>query len=198
MDPTLPELLLRFGPWLLLLMAWAETSFVTGLAVPAGLATAAAAMLAGLGHLELGDVVVFSAAGAVLGDTTGFWVGRRGGRRLERSGGMAGRLYRSHEPRLFRIFRYHPLVSVSGYRLVSFVRTLMPLYAGSRVLSYPRFLLYDLLGVAIWTAGYVAVGLLAGKSWERAAGWIGTGWAAVFAVVLGAGWLCGRLRRVRA
>lgn len=195
MESTLPALVLDAGPWVLLVLAWAETSFVTGLVVPAGFATAAGAMLAGLGYLPLVEVAGFAATGAALGDSTGFWIGRRSGDLLERGTGRTARVWRRHGPRLRRIFRRHPFVSVTLARLVAFVRTLMPLSAGGGRLSYPHFLVYDLPGVAAWTAGYVAVGLVAGESWRRVVGWVGAGWAAFFAAAVLVAWLGARIRR---
>lgn len=195
--PPLAELLPSVGPWLLLALAVAETSFVTGLVVPAGVATAFGAFLAAEGLFELPDVVLYAGAGALLGDSVGFWVGRRGGGGLLRGDGRIGVLARRHLPRTRELFDRHALYAVSVARLVPFVRTLMPMTAGASAVSYPRFLLFDLVGVAGWVAEYVAIGWLAGESWRWVSGVVGTGWAVVFLVVALMAWLAARRRALR-
>ncbi|HKJ02120.1 MAG TPA: hypothetical protein VJ997_06685, partial [Longimicrobiales bacterium] len=64
--PRLAELLTAYGPGLLFVMAVLETSFLTGLVVPSGLATALATVLAIQGHMELRPLVVAALVGAVV------------------------------------------------------------------------------------------------------------------------------------
>ena len=68
-------------------------------------------------------------------------------------------------------------------RLVSFVRTLMPMAAGMSGLSYPRFVLFEVPGILGYVAIYVAIGYAAGESWEMAVQTFGVGGAVLFAVV---------------
>lgn len=185
------------GPWALLLLTAAETAFLTGLVVPASVATAFGAFLAAEGYLSLPVVAGFAACGALLGDNIGFWVGRRYGPGLLRGDGRFRELARRHEPRAAALFHGHPIYAVSFARLVSFVRTLMPLAAGMSPLPYRRYLVYDLLGVLGWLTGYCAAGYLAGRSWRWVAGAMGTGWAAAFAVAGLVWWWTARTRRLR-
>lgn len=178
-------------------MAVAETCFITGLVVPAGVATAFGAFLAAEGHFPLADVVLFAGVGALLGDSIGFWVGRWGGGGLVRGRGRLGALARRQLPRTRELLDRHALFGVSVARLVPFVRTLMPMTAGASAVSYPRFLLFDLLGVAGWVAEYVAIGYLAGEGWRRVSGAVGTGWAVLFLAVALAAWLAARRRALR-
>jgi len=194
----LPDVLLRLGPWALLVLCAAETAFVTGLVVPAGVATALAAFLASERVLPLAPVVLSAALGAALGDSIGFWLGGRFGLAALAGEGRIRRLARRNAPRIARLFGRHPLYAVSLARTVSFVRTLMPWAAGMSSIRYPRFLAYDLLGIAGWGALYVGVGYLAGESWRWMSGVLGTGWAVVFAGVGVVGWLLARRRSIHA
>ncbi|MDX1568096.1 MAG: DedA family protein [Longimicrobiales bacterium] len=185
------------GPWVLFAMTAAETAFITGLVVPASVATAFGAFLAAEGYLALPMVAGFAAAGALLGDQLGFWLGRRFGPGVLRGEGRLRSLARRHEPRAAALFRGHPIYAVSFARLVSFVRTLMPMAAGMSRISWGRYVFYDLLGVAGWLVGYCAAGYLAGRSWRWVAGALGTGWAVLFVVGAGVWWLIARHRRLR-
>ncbi len=182
---------------LLLFLAAAETSFVTGLVVPAGVALALAAFLAAEGYLPLSLVVGSAATGALLGDLAGFWLGRRYGRRLFELEGRLGRLARRYEPKASALFQRHGAFSVSVARTVSFVRTLMPWMAGMTDMRFGRFLAYDLVGIAGWAVLYVGAGTLAGRNWRRVVGAVGTGGLALFAALALLLWLVGRRRARR-
>jgi len=77
-DPLL-DLLPTYGPWVVLGLAFLETCFLTGMIVPAGVATSAATVLALNGQLPLGRVLAAAVVGATAGDAVGFWIGRRAG-----------------------------------------------------------------------------------------------------------------------
>ena len=62
-------------------------------------------------------------------------------------------------------------------------------------ITYPRFLAYDMVGVGLWLALYVGIGVLAGESWQMASGLLGTGWAVLLLLVLAASWLLARRRK---
>lgn len=197
MLPISPELLLVVGPGLLFLMAVAETSMPVGLLVPAGVALALGAFLATQGHLPFADVLVASGVGGLVGDSLGYWLGRSGFSRLLSTPGRVARTARRYEGLTARIYRGSPLVSVSLARTVSFVRTLMPASAGMSGMAYPRFLLFDVLGVLAWLALYAGVGILAGESWRVASTLLGTGWAALLVLLGVTGWVIARLHRRR-
>jgi undecaprenyl-diphosphatase len=194
--PRLAELLTAYGPWLLFGMAVLETSFVTGLLVPSGVATALATVLALQGDMELRPLVLAALVGGAVGDSLGFWVGRTAGVRVfsarGRWGGLAGRRHREFGVRLGR----HPFFSVTLARLVSFVRTLMPMAAGMSGLRYRRFLAYDIPGVLAWGCLYVGIGYLARESWDVATRILGVGGAlAMGGVVAFLWWSLRRLGR---
>jgi membrane protein DedA with SNARE-associated domain len=76
------------------------------------------------------------------------------------------------------------MVAVSLARFVSFVRTLMPWFAGMSRVPYGRFLFYDTLGVLGGGILSVTAGYLAGKSWGRVAEAFGTTAAIIVAAAL--------------
>src|ERR1700682_4799985 len=88
MPAWLLELFARYGYAVVFAGVFLEN---TGLPVPGETALLAGAALANFGQLSLAWVTVTAIAAAILGDNLGFFIGRRGGRRLaERHGGRLG------------------------------------------------------------------------------------------------------------
>lgn len=174
------ELLPVYGPWLLFALAFLETCFVTGLVVPAGLATALGTVLAQEGELALTPVVGAVLAGGALGDSVGYWVGRASGYRILAGKGRWARSLRRRGADLDRWFGRHPAYSVTFARVVAFVRTLMPIAAGMSRIGYARFVAYELVGLVACVGLYVGLGTLARGSWEVATRAMGIGGAIAF------------------
>jgi membrane-associated protein len=193
-----PELLILVGPGLLAAMAWLETSLPIGLMVPAGVALALGAFLAHEGYLPLSGVVLAAGVGGLAGDWTGYWIGRRRGTSiLLRAPGFVGRVARQYEIPTARVIQRRPFWSVTLGRTVSFVRTLMPAAVGRSGMTFPRFVVYDAMGISAWLALYTSAGIVAGASWRAASGLIGTGWAILLLLGGSVAVLMGRLRRRR-
>ena len=178
---SLLELLPEYGPWLLFVLAFLETCFVAGLVVPSGVATSVATVLALQGRLELGPVIVAAGVGGAVGDSVGFWIGHWWGERILRGEGVWARRIAAKQAGLGVLYRGHPLYSVTVARLISFVRTLMPMVAGMSGLKYQRYLPYELVGLVGWVIIYVSIGVLARDGWELATQLVGVGGAVAFA-----------------
>jgi dephospho-CoA kinase len=179
-----PEDVLRVGPLLLFAMAVAETAVPAGLLVPAGVAFSTGVFLAHQGLIGWEGVLLAPVAGALVGDSLGYWLGRRSSPLLQRTPGRLGRLVLGARRRSARIFETHALLAVTGGRTVSFVRTFMPATAGASGVPYPRFLLFDGAGVAVWAVLYVALGIGAAEGWQALAGRTGPGLAAFVLLAL--------------
>lgn len=182
------------GPWAIFLIAFLETSFITGLLVPCGPVIIAAVALAGDGVLSLPEVVVAAMGGALAGDSVGFWVGRGGGEAAVKARGRLGAMARKVEPRARRLIHRYPAAGITVARLLSFVRTLMPPMAGLSGVSYRRFLLWDFLGVTLWALAYFSIGLAADEGWGFLRDLLGMGGALVFVGLMIGVWLFVRAR----
>lgn len=105
-----------------------------------------AGFLAFQGYLRLDLVIATAFCGACAGDQLWYLLGRRYGQRwLARN----PRWERVGEIALKRL-RRHPALWVLGFRFVYGVRTVMPVAIG--VSGYPpaRFMLFNVIGAAIW------------------------------------------------
>lgn len=167
-------LLLGIGPWVVFVVVAVETAAFVGLLVPAEATVLIAAFLADRGYFEFRDIAAATLGGALLGDQCGYILGRLGGTRMVSHGSRLGRVWSRYEPAASGLFRRHSALSVTLARFLSFVRTLMPWFAGMSRMPYGRFLVFDLLGVLGWGLGSIALGYVVGESWRLAASTLGT------------------------
>lgn len=190
--------LTEVGPSVVFFVTMTETAFFIGLLIPSEATVLVAAALAGRGTLSLAEVTAATLLGGLTGDQIGYVLGRFGGTRAAASGGRVGRMWARYEPRALSLFQKRALVAITLARFVSFVRTLMPWFAGMSRVPYPRFLLFDILGVLGWGLASVAAGYLAGESWSRVADALGVTSALImFGLIAGGVLLFMRARRGR-
>jgi dephospho-CoA kinase len=166
-----------YGPWLVGGMAMLETALIIGLVLPTEITLVSATVFALQGHFSFGSVVGAAVLGAALGDSAGFMIGRWGGPRVLNGRGRVARMARRHQDRALDLFERHAALSVSLARMVPFVRTLMPLIAGSTGVTYRRFLAFDLLGIGGWAFLGLGIAYAGARSWEIGVGSVGLGWA---------------------
>ena len=127
-----------------------------GIPMPGETTVLIAAGAAGAGKsFNIWFVFLVASAGAIVGDTIGYWIGRRGGRKLLLR--LAGSLWfnKSHLEKAELFFLKHGGKAVFFGRSVSYLRVLTALMAGVSHMHYPRFLLYNALGGIAW-AGVVS------------------------------------------
>lgn len=182
MHATIPGLLQSYGYYLLFLLVGAES---LGIPLPGETALVTAAALAALGRLDIYAVVAVAAAGAILGDNGGYWIGRKGGLALIR---RHGRLFRVDETKVARIhafFDRHGAKTVFIGRFVALLRTWAAFFAGVACMPYGLFMAYNAVGGVAWAMLFGAVGYLFGHNLPRLERYIGqASLAAVLLVVV--------------
>jgi len=125
-----------------------------GLPLPGESALIAAGVLSARGDLGVMPALLAVFLGAVLGDGTGYWIGRIGGRPLLQRFGPYLKLTPERLDRLERLFRERGAVIVATARVVGVLRQLNGVVAGSVAMPWPRFLAANALGAALWTAAW--------------------------------------------
>jgi membrane protein DedA with SNARE-associated domain len=127
-----------------------------GVPMPGETTLLIAAGAAGAGKsFNIWIVFLCASAGAIVGDTIGYWIGRRGGRKLLLR--LAGNRWvkKAHLEKAEKFFSKHGGKAVFFGRSVSYLRVLTALMAGVSHMHYPRFLFYNALGGIAW-AGVVS------------------------------------------
>jgi membrane protein DedA with SNARE-associated domain len=155
----------------------------TGLPVPGETSLLAGAALARSGRLSLPWVIVTAVAGAILGDSLGFWIGRRGGRALVARFGARLGLTPSRLAAFDGFFDRHGAQTVFIARFVTGLRVFGALLAGTSDLSWGRFLLYNSTGAIASATIFGSAGYLLAYSWTTLERWIGRSGLALLAAI---------------
>lgn len=163
--------LLALPVWLALSVVFAlpalEASVFLGFLVPGETALVLGGVLAGTHALPLLAVLALGILGAIVGDSVGYYIGRRWGQRVLDS--TLGRFIRPE-----RIRSGQAYVAARGGRAVllgrftATLRAIVPGLAGMSGVPYRVFLPYNVAGGVLWGSGAVMLGYLAGASWRAA------------------------------
>lgn len=152
-------LVATYGYIVVLLVVMSESA---GLPVPGETSLLVASALAATGKLSIAGVIAAAALGAILGDTAGYWVGRRYGLALIR---RHGRWLHIDEEKLAKgeaFFARHGEKTVFLGRFVPVGRIFSALLAGVSRMRYQRFLLWNAAGGIAWASLMGALGYLFG------------------------------------
>ena len=134
-----------------------------GIPLPGETTLLAASYLAATGHLSLPLVIGSAALGAVIGDSLGYAIGRKGGRRfLERRGKWLG-VTPEKLAKAERYFARHGAKTVFFGRFVAFLRILAGPLAGASKMPYRRFLAANVAGAVTWATTMGTLAYFFGK-----------------------------------
>lgn len=133
--------------------------------VPSETSVILAGVLASSGDLVLLLVIAFAAAGAILGDNTSYWIGRKVGHRL------VDRLFKG-ERRKQVDWAHRQVEERGGYLIVigRFIpggRTAVTLSCGMLEMRWRRFISFDVPAGIIWATYAALLGYLGGKTFEE-------------------------------
>ena len=166
---------------LIALLVLAEAAVFVGFVLPGETAVVLGGVLASQGRLSLPVLLVLVPVAAIVGDSIGFEVGAKLGPTV-----LTWRLLRSHHHRLEtaqRHLRERAGLAVFMGRWTAFLRAVMPGLAGLSRVPYRTFLLFNAIGGIAWGVTFCLVGYLAGASYRTVERVIGTGGAAITAVI---------------
>lgn len=174
-------LIAQHGYWVVFLIVMLESS---GVPLPGETALILASGYAGAtGELSLPWVIASAAAGAIIGDNIGFWIGRTWGTKFLVRYGKFIHLPESRLKLGQYLFEKHGAKIVFFGRFVAFLRVLAALLAGVNRYRWSQFLLFNALGGVTWAVVIGIGAFLFGDSIHRVSGPLGV--VALGAVVVG-------------
>lgn len=145
-----------------------------GMPIPGETVTLIGGFLAGSGELNYWLVLADAALGAAIGGSIGYWIGRKGGWPLLLG---LGKFLRIREDKLVDMkdqFGQNAGKAVFLGRFVALLRIFASPLAGIVEMPYPKFMLYNLTGAAVWASVMVSLSFFAGKviPLEKLLGWV--------------------------
>ena len=160
LDRHLAEMVVQYGVAiyaLLFAIIFLETGVVVTPILPGDSLLFACGALAATGALDLKLLLVLLPLAAILGDTANYHIGKFIGPRAFKSNSRW--LKREHLERTHAFYEKHGGKTIVLARFVPIVRTFAPFVAGIGVMSYGRFLAYNVAGGILWVgiclgAGY--------------------------------------------
>lgn len=145
------------GP-ILFLLAFGESMAVVGLFVPCTALMLATGALVGGGMLAPMPVILWSIAGAVLGDAVSYWLGQRLGPNARNVWPFSRDRAMIARGRLF--FRRWGTASIFLGRFLGPLRAVVPLIAGIMRMRPTRFQIANVLSAVVWVPAMLAPGWL--------------------------------------
>ncbi|NUP67050.1 MAG: DedA family protein [Nonomuraea sp.] len=173
--------------WLCAMVALVIGLESLGIPLPGEIVLVSAAILSAKGVVSPVAVGACASAGAILGDSAGYAIGRKGGRRLfDRLGRRFPKHFGPrHVGKAEDYFQRYGVWAVFVGRFIALLRILAGPLAGALRMPYWRFAVANVLGGIVWAGGTTAViyylGLVAEK-WLKGFSWVGLGVAVVFGV----------------
>jgi membrane protein DedA with SNARE-associated domain len=165
---TLDHLLSQYGYAAVFAFVMVES---LGIPFPGETMVITASLYAGATHnLIVWFIWASAAAGAIVGDTVGFAIGRWGGYALLRRYGSKVRLSEAKLKVGRLIFDRHGGKVVFFGRFVSILRTYAAFLAGTNQMEYRRFLVFNAAGGIVWSGVYAIAFYYAGSGLSKARG----------------------------
>jgi len=151
--------------YLLLFLVVGIESF--GVPLPGETALVTAAALAARRQLEIILVIAAAAGGAIVGDSAGYWLGRKGGIALVRRYGQHVGLDEAKLARVHAFFEQHGAKTVFIARFIPLLRSWTAMLAGVARMPYGTFAFFNILGGVIWATLFGALGYAFGHNLPR-------------------------------
>ena len=171
---ALIHLITGFGVLAILFVIFAESGLLVGFFLPGDSLLFTAGYMVQLGILHLGslpfNIHIFVAMlfiAAVLGDSVGYAFGHKVGRKLfdKKNSRFFKKKYLEEAE---KFYEKHGSLTIVLARFVPIIRTFAPIVAGMSKMHYHTFLAFNLIGGALWTAGFTYLGYFAGKALTEA------------------------------
>lgn len=137
------------GLLVIALIIYAESGMMVGFFLPGDTLLLSAGVLAAQGQFPIELTIAVIALAAVLGDNTGYLLGRTMGKRLFKK--KDGVIFRQeYVQRAETFYEKHGAKTLLIAHYVPIVRSFAPLVAGVGKMNRAQFFMYDLIGAASW------------------------------------------------
>jgi membrane-associated protein len=163
------DLVASAGPIVYVIVAIAaitEGAAFVGLVFPSETTLIVAGAASASGHIKISLLIPIAIIGAVIGDSTGYEIGRIFGPSL-RSSKFGRKVKLEHWEKADAFVHKHGAWSVFFGRFIAVFRSLVPAIAGTMQMKYRKFLLGNAAGALIWAPAALFAGRLASNNLAR-------------------------------
>jgi membrane-associated protein len=141
---------------------FAETGLMVGFFLPGDSLLVTAGVFAAAGHFHIVTLNAILVAAAIVGDTVGYWIGRRAGPALFKR--PKSLLFNpDHLRRAHDFYEKHGGKTIILARFMPIVRTFAPVVAGMGRMDYRRFLSFNVFGGLFWVVSMTLIGYYLGQ-----------------------------------
>ncbi len=141
---------------------FAETGFVVTPFLPGDSLLFAAGAIASLGSLNVAVIILLLIVAAVLGDTVNYWIGHFFGKKIVDNPKIKF-INQEHIDKTEQFYKKYGGKTIILARFVPIVRTFAPFVAGVGTMEYSKFILYNVIGGALWITLLTMLGFLFGN-----------------------------------
>jgi membrane protein DedA with SNARE-associated domain len=134
-----------------------------GLPIPGETVTIVGGFLAGSDRLNYWLVLADAAAGAIIGGTCGYWIGRIGGWALLVNLGKVFRVQEAQIQELKTQFSENAGKAVFIGRFIALLRIFASPLAGIAEMPFLKFMIYNVAGAMAWASVMVSLAFFAGQ-----------------------------------
>jgi len=177
----LSDFFARYGYWVIFFGVMLENA---GLPVPGETVLIFSGFLAYQGEVRLGRAILTAIAGATMGDSLGYCLGRFGGAALYEKLVRRFRILARQFDRSRALFLKYGHWAVFVGRFVTGLRVFAGPLAGTFRMTYSRFLFFNFTGAVAWATTFGCLGFFFGSNWERLVSFVRHLDRVVLAVVL--------------
>jgi len=157
------ETLVRFGGLTAMtIIVFAETGLLVGFFLPGDSLLVTAGVFAGTGQIDILHLNLVLMAAAILGDTVGYWFGRKTGPALF-ARPKSPLFNPAHLRRAHDFYEKHGGKTIVIARFMPIVRTFAPIVAGMGQMEYRRFLAFNVFGGTLWVLSMTLIGYFLGQ-----------------------------------
>ena len=145
----------------IILIVFAETGLFFGFFLPGDSLLFTAGIFASQGYLSIEILLIGCIIAAILGDSVGYWSGKKYGRKLfDRDEGFFFKRKRLYDAEIF--YEKHGKSTIIIARFVPVIRTFAPIVAGIGNMKYSSFISYNIFGGIFWVSGLLLLGYFLG------------------------------------
>jgi membrane-associated protein len=160
---SLPDLIQTIGYVGVFIVVFCESGMPFGFLFPGESFLFTAGFLASQGTLSIGLLCITVSIAAILGDSAGYWLGKKFGPALFTKDDSFF-FKKEHVTRTHDFYEKYGSRAIILARFVPVIRSFVPILAGVGKMRYRTFVSYNVIGALAWGTGVPLIGYYLGRS----------------------------------